>query len=314
MWRNILKSNDTAITGRRRSRTLTAIVTAGIMSAVGVGSYAGWTANADERPAAFDDATSQIGINVDSLYSAMTIDEPVTDSSAVAAVNPERTITGRVSWYGPGFHGRRTASGERFDRNEMTAAHKTLPFGSLVRVVDVNTGRSVLVRINDRGPYCGGRVLDLSEKAADRLGIRHRGTASVRMELYANPGPASKDAKIKAEPATVSTMTFDIDGRAIAPNGFAVEVAGARDFDEAIALQLHLRDQGYENVYLTRIAQGGTRTYAVSIGLLSTERLCRSLFTELAPQFKTSSIVRFEQGLPAPLESVAVIEADSVRL
>lgn len=307
-----MKSNDTAITGRRRSRTLTALVAAGIMSAVGVGSYAGWTANADERPAVFDDAISQVGINVDSLYSAMTIDEPVADSSAIAAVNPERTITGRVSWYGPGFHGRRTASGERFDRNEMTAAHKTLPFGSLVRVVDVNTGRSVLVRINDRGPYCGGRVLDLSEKAADRLGIRHRGTASVRMELYANPGPAPKDAK--AETVTASNLTFDISGRAIVPNGFAVEVGRTGDFDEAIALQLHLRDQGYDNVYMTRIAQGGARTYAVSIGLLSTERLCRSLHTEVAPQFKTSSIVRFQQGMPAPLEAVASIEADSSRL
>ncbi|WP_046864356.1 septal ring lytic transglycosylase RlpA family protein [Microvirga massiliensis] len=78
---------------------------------------------------------------------------------------------GQASWYGPGFHGRRTASGERFDTNAMTAAHRTLPFGSRVRVVNKRTGDSVVVRINDRGPYAKGRVIDLSRASAEALGI-----------------------------------------------------------------------------------------------------------------------------------------------
>lgn len=73
---------------------------------------------------------------------------------------------GMASWYGPGFHGRRTASGERFNQNAMTAAHKTLPLGSIVRVTNLETGESVIVRINDRGPYSGGRIIDLSKGAA----------------------------------------------------------------------------------------------------------------------------------------------------
>src|SRR5215204_5717662 len=73
---------------------------------------------------------------------------------------------GAASWYGPGFHGRKTASGERFNTHAMTAAHKSLPFGTRVRVVNEKTGRSVVVRINDRGPYAHGRIIDLAQAPA----------------------------------------------------------------------------------------------------------------------------------------------------
>lgn len=76
-----------------------------------------------------------------------------------------------ASWYGPGFHGRRTASGERFNTGAFTAAHRTLPFGTRVRVVNQTTGRSVVVRINDRGPFVRGRVIDLSKAAARAIGV-----------------------------------------------------------------------------------------------------------------------------------------------
>lgn len=84
---------------------------------------------------------------------------------------------GRASWYGPGFHGRKTASGETFNTNEFTAAHRTLPFGTKVRVVNKRTGKSVVVRINDRGPFVHGRVIDLSRASAQAIGIS--GVASV---------------------------------------------------------------------------------------------------------------------------------------
>lgn len=92
-------------------------------------------------------------------------------------------FTGMASWYGPGFHGARTASGERFDQFAMTAAHKTLPFGTLVRVTNLNNGRSVLVRINDRGPFTPGRTIDLSRGAAEVIGLVSSGVGSVRIEV-----------------------------------------------------------------------------------------------------------------------------------
>jgi rare lipoprotein A len=90
---------------------------------------------------------------------------------------------GKVSWYGPGFHGRRTANGEIFDTNEMTMAHRSLAFGSKVRVTNLDNGRSIVVRVNDRGPYVGGRIGDLSHAAASRLGFVEDGVVRARIEL-----------------------------------------------------------------------------------------------------------------------------------
>lgn len=86
---------------------------------------------------------------------------------------------GQASWYGGKFHGRRTASGERFDMNALTAAHPSLPFGTRVRVRNPRNGREVLVRINDRGPFTGGRIIDLSRAAAEAIGLIQAGVGPV---------------------------------------------------------------------------------------------------------------------------------------
>lgn len=88
---------------------------------------------------------------------------------------------GMASWYGPGFHGRKTASGERFNSNEMTAAHPSLPFGTRLRVVNEKNGRSVVVRVNDRGPFAHRRIIDLAKKPAEDLGMTSAGTAYVSL-------------------------------------------------------------------------------------------------------------------------------------
>lgn len=102
---------------------------------------------------------------------------------------------GRASWYGPRFHGRRTASGERYDMHAMTAAHKTLPFGTVVRVRSLRTGREVEVRINDRGPYGHNYVIDVSRSAAQALGLLEPGEKDVVLEVpSATPTPANMAA------------------------------------------------------------------------------------------------------------------------
>ncbi len=93
------------------------------------------------------------------------------------------THSGHASWYGPGFHGRTTANGETFDQNALTAAHRTLPFGTQVRVTYERTGESVVVRINDRGPFHGNRVIDLSREAAEEIGLIHSGVGPVQLEV-----------------------------------------------------------------------------------------------------------------------------------
>ena len=93
---------------------------------------------------------------------------------------------GIASWYGPGFHGRRTANGERFDMGAMTAAHKTLPFGTRVRVRSLVTGQEVDVRVNDRGPFIRGRIIDLSRSAAQALGLLQSGVKDVQLFVIAD--------------------------------------------------------------------------------------------------------------------------------
>ncbi len=93
--------------------------------------------------------------------------------------------TGIASWYGPGFHGKRTANGEVYDENGLTAAHKTLPMPSMVRVTNLENGRSIQVRVNDRGPFEAGRVIDMTRRGAQLLGFIDRGTARVKVEILA---------------------------------------------------------------------------------------------------------------------------------
>jgi len=103
-------------------------------------------------------------------------------AGAVPPPGDARAEEGLASYYARGFHGKRTASGERYDMNAMTCAHRTAPFGARLRVEDLATGRSVVVRVNDRGPFVRGRVVDLSWAAARRIDLVRRGLARVRVE------------------------------------------------------------------------------------------------------------------------------------
>ena len=117
-------------------------------------------------------------------------DEPsVIEKLNTVASNTVRkfTQTGVASWYGRQFHGRKTASGDTFDMNELTAAHRSLPLNCYIRVTNKDNGKSVVVKVNDRGPFHGNRVLDLSYGAAKRIGITSAGTAKVSIERVDGP-------------------------------------------------------------------------------------------------------------------------------
>jgi rare lipoprotein A (peptidoglycan hydrolase) len=120
------------------------------------------------------------------LIAAPGLQEPLV-AHADHTVKPLRVWTGLVSWYGPHFQGHKTASGQAYDMFAPTAAHPWLPFGSLVRIVNVRTGHSQLVRINDRGPYMNDREMDVSFLAASRLGLVDKGVSRVRFELLEMP-------------------------------------------------------------------------------------------------------------------------------
>lgn len=121
---------------------------------------------------------------------AVPADAPLRENAKEVERQADRVaqaVTGVASWYGPGFHGRKTANGERYNQNDLTAAHKSLPFDTRVRVTSIATGKSVVVKINDRGPYRKGRVIDLSAAAAKAIGMYRRGVGKVKLEVLAAP-------------------------------------------------------------------------------------------------------------------------------
>lgn len=122
--------------------------------------------------------------------------------------------TGVASWYGPGFHASKTANGERFSQDELTAAHRTLQLPALVRVTNLENGRSLVVRVNDRGPFSRGRIIDVSKKAADLLGFKNKGTARVRLQVLAEESRQMADAARRGE---------DTRGRELALNNLPPE-------------------------------------------------------------------------------------------
>ena len=108
----------------------------------------------------------------------------------------EYSETGIASWYGPNFHGKKTANGETYNQNDMTAAHRTLPLPSAVRVTNLENGRSIVLRINDRGPFARGRIIDVSRRGAQLLGFERNGVAKVRVDVLPDESRQLKVAAI----------------------------------------------------------------------------------------------------------------------
>ncbi|MBT3351398.1 MAG: septal ring lytic transglycosylase RlpA family protein [Nitrospinaceae bacterium] len=185
---------------------------------------------------------------------------------AVSAPVPSSDLSGLASWYGQPYHGRKTANGETYDMYDLTAAHRTLPFGARVRVERTDTGRHVNVRINDRGPFVKGRVIDLSQGAADRLGMRSKGVARVRLIplrmppkkrarwliLVGNFRTRGEAEKFTGAVSKRARKTRVIPGWHGDRNRYRVQLEGFTDRRRAADLTGQLRGRGYD-AYLVRV-------------------------------------------------------------
>lgn len=179
-------------------------------------------------------------------------------------VSPPRPVfvgyeeTGEASWYGHPFHGRRTASGEVYDMSQMTAAHRTLPLGSRVVVENLVNGRAAEVRITDRGPFTGGRILDLSQAAARLLGAVEPGVIPVRLRVIGLPG------------STVGTRS----------GAFSVQVASFTSEHRAAVLK-DILDRAWADTYVQRAELGGRTVYRVRVGKAATRSEAQGLAQRL---------------------------------
>lgn len=175
---------------------------------------------------------------------------------------------GIASWYGPDFHGKRSSSGEIYDMHDMTAAHKTLPLGTLVRVRHLQSQRSIEVRINDRGPFVGDRIIDLSYEAARRLGVIGPGTAAVEVEAIGTLAGTPADvysgnftfqvgafssrenaerlrAELNPRFGNAHIVEFEQSGRMF----YRLRVGKCTSLGEAIAYEAHLKENGFKDAF-----------------------------------------------------------------
>ncbi len=159
-----------------------------------------------------------------------------------------------ASWYGPKFHGRPTASGERFDMNALTAAHKTLKFGTRLRVTNPDTGRSVVVTVNDRGPFIRGRDLDLSYAAAREIGLTGKGVGRVRIEYLGRNMRYARRVAFRPSRELRGPLSVQV--------GSFAEKSNAYRLKEGLETR-------YRDVFITRTYIGGRTYYRVRVGRFS---------------------------------------------
>lgn len=186
--------------------------------------------------------------------------------------------SGVASWYGPGFHGRRTANGEKYNMYELTAAHPTLPFGTRLLVRNVSTGKTVVVRVNDRGPFKNNRILDLSFAAAKEVGVFGPGTAYV--EIY--PAPKARRDEAPAPVAVFAGLTPDMGP----PPRYTVQVGAFGEASRAVELHREI-SRIFPEVF---VHSDGTWN-RVQVGLFTNRDQAESLRRELAVMGMSSVVV-----------------------
>ena len=190
--------------------------------------------------------------------------------------------TGVASWYGSDFHNKRTANGELYNMHAVTAAHRTLPLPSIVRVTNLENGKSIIARVNDRGPYVKNRIIDLSQKGAEMLGYKNQGTARVKVEIMAKESKALKEAMLSAtnssktynkaikyseisEPSTSSAVTPSPKPQT---GNFFVQVGAFSDLNKAKEVAENMSRFGKVSIEEAYLSKNGI--YRVRIGAYKT--------------------------------------------
>lgn len=203
---------------------------------------------------------------------------------------------GVASWYGRKFHAKRTSSGESYDMYAMSAAHRTLPLPTYVRVRNLQNGRSVVVRVNDRGPFLQNRLIDLSYSAAARLGMLGTGTALVEVESVATaPAPITVAAKTSLIPAAEAASADTADTSA--PR-LTVQVGAFQRYENAVLMRERLERAGFASVSIQSTAaepaRGATPLYRVRIGPVPTVERGDQLVAEVARLGLTDALLVVE--------------------
>jgi len=238
---------------------------------------------------------------------------------------PDYDETGIASWYGPDFYGKPTANGEMYDGNQLTAAHKTLPMPVNVRVTNLDNGKSLVVRVNDRGPYARGRIIDLSKRAAELLDVVQTGTARVRVtyltraDINGAPPPSETPPAIANALPAAPSGKVDVAALGIVPGATVAAPAKAASLPApAASIPATMFADNQPTGQVTRVPVPPVTRLYVQLGAFSKMENAKALLNKVGGDLRISTLQRGGQTLyrvrSAPLASVADADATLARI
>ncbi len=214
----------------------------------------------------------------------------------LAATAFAQVQTGKASFYADKFDGKPTASGQKYRHTKLTGAHKTLPFGTKVRITNLSNNESVEVTINDRGPYVEDRIIDLSKAAAEKLGFVNQGLADVKLEVI-DPG----DGKTSDPGRTIDNVSVDekefyeFKIERFNPKGFAVQVGTYQELVNLMRLSDNLKSSYQKQVSVQVKIINGVKYYSLLLGQFSSHEKAEAFRLELIKKFPGSFIIEFDR-------------------
>lgn len=204
--------------------------------------------------------------------------------------------TGKASFYADKFEGGPTASGEKYKHSKLTAAHKTLPFGTKIKVTNLANNESVEVIVNDRGPYVEGRILDLSKSAAEKLGFVNQGLAEVSVEVIdAGDGKTSDPGRTIDHVTVEEDEFYDFEIERFKPKGFGIQIGTYQELVNLMRLSDNLKNSYQKQVTVQVKILNGVKYYGLILGQFPTRAKAEQFRDELIKKFPDAFIVEYDR-------------------
>jgi rare lipoprotein A len=204
--------------------------------------------------------------------------------------------TGKASFYADKFDGHPTASGEKYRHNKLTGAHKTLPFGTVVRITNLANEQSVEVTINDRGPYVDGRIIDVSKSAAEKLGFVNKGLAEVKLEVIdAGDGKTSDPGRTIDNVVVEENEFYDFEISRLKPKGYGIQIGTYQELVNLMRLADNLKNSYKKEVTVQVKLMNGVKYYGLILGKFPSRPKAEQFREELRQKFPDAFLVEFNR-------------------
>ncbi|HEX8060855.1 MAG TPA: septal ring lytic transglycosylase RlpA family protein [Cyclobacteriaceae bacterium] len=214
----------------------------------------------------------------------------------MGAASYAQTQTGKASFYADKFDGAPTASGEKYRHSKKTGAHKTLPFGTKVRVTNLENNKTVEVVINDRGPYVDGRIIDLSKSAAEELGFINKGIADVKLEVIDAGDGKGGGQNVPIDRVVVDEKEFyDFEIKRLEPRGWGVQIGTYQELVNLMRLADNLKNSYKKKVNVQVKIVNGIKYYSIMLGEFSTRNKADGFAAEVKRKFPDAFIVEYDK-------------------